>query len=137
MGPFHKVLFTRSGYGCTAGLVIDASKIDPSDMATVSRLFPWTESRYMRTYHVSPAFGSAAEAFGYVFPFTMDGSPVRPAGRRRSADRRSTCECCGVDTTRDQGRCTNGRCGSCHRQHCTPGGSTTPGHGRGTWRAQR
>lgn len=27
--------------------------------------------------------------------------------------------------------CTNGRCDTCHRTHCTPGGSTSPGHGFG------
>jgi hypothetical protein len=41
------------------------------------------------------------------------------------------CELCGKDTRHDSGRCTNGRCGDCHRQHCTPGGSDSPGHGRG------
>ena len=28
-------------------------------------------------------------------------------------------------------RCTNGRCGPCHRAYCTPGGSLEPGHGFG------
>jgi hypothetical protein len=28
-------------------------------------------------------------------------------------------------------RCTNGRCPDCHEKHCTPGGSTGPGHGYG------
>lgn len=29
-------------------------------------------------------------------------------------------------------RCTNRRCGKCHREHCTKNGATEPGHGR-TW----
>lgn len=41
------------------------------------------------------------------------------------------CEVCGADTSRDRGRCTNGRCSKCHATHCTPGGDTGPGHGRG------
>ena len=41
-----------------------------------------------------------------------------------------TCEVCGVPL--DAHRCTNGRCYSCHVKHCTPGGDTSPGHGRGT-----
>ncbi len=39
------------------------------------------------------------------------------------------CEVCKRAT---RGACTNGRCMDCHRDHCTPGGSTGPGHGRGT-----
>jgi hypothetical protein len=40
------------------------------------------------------------------------------------------CEVCGNPRGRDG--CTNGRCRSCHNQHCGPGGITEPGHGRGT-----
>lgn len=40
------------------------------------------------------------------------------------------CEICGTDIRRDRGRCTNERCSSCHAKHCTPGGATSPGHGR-------
>lgn len=29
------------------------------------------------------------------------------------------------------GRCTNGRCRSCHESTCTSGGITSPGHGYG------
>jgi hypothetical protein len=42
------------------------------------------------------------------------------------------CEVCGADIYKDPTRCTNGRCAACHRKHCTPGGATSPGHGRGT-----
>lgn len=42
------------------------------------------------------------------------------------------CEICGKDITRDRSRCTNQRCGECHAACCTPGGSTSPGHGRGS-----
>lgn len=41
------------------------------------------------------------------------------------------CEVCDVDISRDHNRCTNGRCGKCHGKYCTPGGQTSPGHGRG------
>lgn len=40
------------------------------------------------------------------------------------------CEVCGTDITKDRDRCTNSRCGKCHRQWCGPGGETAPGHGR-------
>ena len=43
-----------------------------------------------------------------------------------------TCTACGRDITRDPHRCTNGRCGGCHQNLCTPGGKTSPGHGLGT-----
>lgn len=45
---------------------------------------------------------------------------------------------CNVCGTRVAGRdaaapkCTNGRCMSCHRDVCTGGGDTTPGHGYGS-----
>lgn len=41
------------------------------------------------------------------------------------------CEVCGEPTSSGS-RCTNGRCPKCHVEHCTPGGATSPGHGRGT-----
>lgn len=41
------------------------------------------------------------------------------------------CEVCGKGLREDYSRCTNGRCGECHRLYCTPGGDTSPGHGRG------
>ena len=41
------------------------------------------------------------------------------------------CEVCGVAASAAE-RCTNNRCGHCHAKHCTPGGATSPGHGRGT-----
>lgn len=71
---FHKVIFTRSGFGSTSGLVIDSSKVDPFDMSAVSRLFPASEAVYMRTYHVSKGFQSFTEAFGHVFPMDMEGN---------------------------------------------------------------
>lgn len=40
------------------------------------------------------------------------------------------CEVCGVDISKDSGRCTNVRCGMCHTKWCTAGGNTTPGHNR-------
>lgn len=72
---FHKVLFTRSGYGSTAGLVIDDAKVNPRDMSAVSRLFPVNQAHLMRRYHVSPAFNTWDEAFAYVFPLDIEGNP--------------------------------------------------------------
>lgn len=42
------------------------------------------------------------------------------------------CNVCEKDISGFQGwgRCTNGRCESCHRVYCTPGGLTSPGHER-------
>lgn len=42
--------------------------------------------------------------------------------------RGKACEVCAKP--RGTGGCTNARCASCHRAHCTPGGNTSPGHGR-------
>jgi hypothetical protein len=71
---FHKVIFTRSGFGSTAGLVLDGTKHDVRDVAAVSRLFPYSAAVYMRTYHVSPAYATWGEAFGHVFPFDVEGN---------------------------------------------------------------
>lgn len=43
---------------------------------------------------------------------------------------RLTCELCGTLLSRGT-VCTNSRCGRCHQKYCTPGGNTSPGHGRG------
>lgn len=48
------------------------------------------------------------------------------------AQGRFKCRVCGQPTSPREGRCTNGRCRSCHERHCTPGGSTGPGHGLGS-----
>lgn len=45
------------------------------------------------------------------------------------------CEVCGASCQHDHDACTNRRCGKCHRALCTPGGVTTPGHGRGSRQA--
>lgn len=42
------------------------------------------------------------------------------------------CNVCGADTRKDRGRCTNGRCTTCHVAVCTAGGDTSPGHGYGS-----
>jgi hypothetical protein len=71
---FHKVMFTRSGFGSTAGLVVDADTHDVRDMAAISRLFPYSEAPKMRAYHVSPAFDTFDDAFAYVFPLDIEGN---------------------------------------------------------------
>lgn len=63
---YHKVMFSK-GTERTAGLLVDANTIDVTDMARVSRLFPYGEAYKMQRYHVSPAFATLAEAFAYQF----------------------------------------------------------------------
>lgn len=41
------------------------------------------------------------------------------------------CNFCGNVLTNPH--CTNGRCWVCHREECTPGGDTSPGHGFGPY----
>lgn len=56
---------------------------------------------------------------------------MNPVSLMPMRDARSPCEVCGKPVgTIGQGRCTNGRCASCHAQWCTPGGETSPGHNR-------
>jgi hypothetical protein len=40
------------------------------------------------------------------------------------------CEVCGTDISRLCDRCTNWRCLTCCRTHCTGGGATDEGHNR-------
>ena len=47
----------------------------------------------------------------------------KPVARARE------CLVCGRSTAHDPNRCTNGCCGDCHREFCTTGGATSPGHG--------
>jgi hypothetical protein len=42
------------------------------------------------------------------------------------------CKICGAETNKWMGGCTNRRCADCHRRYCTPGGNTSPGHGKNT-----
>jgi hypothetical protein len=46
------------------------------DMVAVSRLFPASAARYMRTYHVSPPYETADQAFAHVFQINIEGSQV-------------------------------------------------------------
>jgi hypothetical protein len=39
------------------------------------------------------------------------------------------CVVCDKPTPTALTRCTNGACIECHRRFCSPGGSTSPGHG--------
>ncbi len=57
----------------------------------------------------------------------VGGSKFKPYHGDRPAV--EVCECCERVFHRWD-RCTNGRCSSCHREHCTSGGATCPGHGR-------
>lgn len=67
---------------------------------------------------------------GVVGPMTHDHVYPHEGGCSGCRDRR-VCNACGADLRRDRGRCTNGRCERCHDEFCTPGGSTSPGHGFG------
>ena len=73
---FHKVLFSRSGHGTTAGLIVDSVTVNPFDAVEVSKLFPWSAARFMRTLHVSPPFDTQDAAFAFVFPIDIEGNPV-------------------------------------------------------------
>ena len=73
---FHKVMFSRTGYGCTAGLIVKATA-PVHDVVAMSRLFPYSAARYMGRLHVSPVFETWDEAFKYTFPVTIEGLPVR------------------------------------------------------------
>ena len=58
----------------------------------------------------------------------VEGCEFKPYhGDRPAID---VCEVC-EQVFRAWNRCTNGRCPDCHREHCTAGGETSPGHGRG------
>ena len=52
-----------------------------------------------------------------------------------------TCELCDKPlvpfSQGDDGHCTNSRCAQCHRRYCTPGGETSPGHGRGSYSREK
>ena len=72
---FFKVLFSRPGHGTTAGLVVDGAQRDVLDMSAVSRLYPASEARYMRRYHVSQPYQTQAEALRHVFALDVLGRP--------------------------------------------------------------
>lgn len=74
---FRKVLFSRSDVGCTAGLVVDDTKVDVRNVSAVSRLYPATEARKMSVLHISRAYDSPEEAYGHVFPVDIMGNPVK------------------------------------------------------------
>ena len=57
----------------------------------------------------------------------VGGSEFRPYHGDRP--RVEVCEVC-ERAFHEWDRCTNGRCPSCHRTHCTGGGATSPGHYR-------
>lgn len=76
---FHKVMFSSSAHGTTAGLVVDTEKVDVQDVAAVSRLYPWSACRQMSRYHVSPAYVTWADAFAHVFD--VDNSRQRCTSR--------------------------------------------------------
>ena len=71
---FHKVMFSSTANGSTAGLVVQSDRVNVRDASVVSRLYPYTEARKMATYHVSPAFDTFDQAFAYVFPMDAWGN---------------------------------------------------------------
>ena len=89
-----------------------------------------------------PAVGQAdlireAEALEAVGTMAMrrevhEAMPYPHAGGCERCYAARRCNSCGASTKGDPGRCTNGRCSSCHGQYCGPGGETSPGHGFGT-----
>jgi hypothetical protein len=65
-------------------------------------------------------------------PQTAHGSAFPHEGGCEGCRDEDRCNYCGRTPPKFRAtRCTNGRCFDCHREHCTPGGSTSPGHGYG------
>lgn len=84
---FRKIWFTSKA-GRTAGIVISEQTYHQrASVESMSRLFPYTEARYMKTFRVSPRFDTFEEAFAYDVDAA---SPVRArknqAIRARHAD---------------------------------------------------
>lgn len=84
---------------------------------------------------------AAAEAVSSV-PASRGSEPdvviVQQPDAKRLAYSLPICVVCEIDV-RKHGpgyRCTNGCCPECHRQFCTPGGITEPGHGINIERAR-
>jgi hypothetical protein len=66
MNTFRKIRFT-SAEGSTAGLVIPSEKLEGKSISEISRLFPYSESRFMRHLEVSEPQPSFESAFAYEF----------------------------------------------------------------------
>lgn len=66
--------------------------------------------------------------------FAEDGETINDyphEGACHACRAAQVCNVCGCAITRST-RCTNGRCRQCDASVCTPGGSTSPGHGFGS-----
>lgn len=63
---YQKVRFS-SPTGATAGLVLRTADLRNKTVADISRLFSYSEARFMRRLEVSPEFATWAEAFGHDF----------------------------------------------------------------------
>jgi hypothetical protein len=63
---YRKVRFTNNAGG-TAGLVLSQEKLDSHTIESLSRLFPVSEARFMRTLQLSPQFPTFDDAFMFEF----------------------------------------------------------------------
>ena len=63
---YRKVRFT-SKRGATAGLVVESDRLARMSLADVSRLFPYSESRFMAQLETSPEYPSWDAAFAHSF----------------------------------------------------------------------
>ena len=69
---FQKVRFARSNNpesadDCTAGLILESSKLESMTVSDVSRLFPYSEAAKMRVIQVSPRYPDWEAAFNHQF----------------------------------------------------------------------
>ena len=63
---YRKVRFT-SKRGATAGLVIESGRLARMNVADLSRLFPYSESRFMAKVETSPEYATWDDAFAHSF----------------------------------------------------------------------
>lgn len=63
---YRKFRFT-SRHGSTAGLVIESDRMEHTTITDLSRLFPYSEARFMARLEVSPEYKTWEEAFGHEF----------------------------------------------------------------------
>lgn len=64
---FTKVRFTSKNHGSTAGLILDARKLQDMSIGDISRLFPYSEAMRMQRLETSPSYETWEEAFNHEF----------------------------------------------------------------------
>lgn len=66
MTTYSKVRFLSKS-GATAGLVLESAKIPVLGIAGISRLFPYSESVYMKRIEISDSYPTWEKAFAHQF----------------------------------------------------------------------